>query len=580
MDYSGYGNQPAVANICLPENVEFHTYSGEFEYKNDGKLYLNVTGKSLTPFDSTNPSVVYIDNISINCCGSGTCVPAPNFTYETHGCSVAFHGTNTGDSGDFFWDFGDNSPIETGQNATHNYLFGGTFDVCLTIQCPDLEHGKTICQQISIPDTCDRCSTLPLQTASRCDTTGSWMTNFRFPVPKGFKSCTGDQLSVYSPDALMTVTSYQIDDSNPLSDTLCIAIRLTTPPDSSFEQNGATGYITLCSNGEVPRICRMFEVEAQACDNCRPAIENTAICDDLILNDKLRIYRGVITLTINTLGAIFCGATSLEAGFAVGNVTSNGTTYTITYTVSTTNNGLNKFSALLCFSIGNQRWCFPVNITLPPCTELPQDCAMNWSVKNMACAGVEGNNLVFNFAMSVNVGNWVICANGLFGTVDQGIVEVIQNPALLGGVLTFNVNMVLPCDSFVSGNVYNMRLYLCTEEGNLVCLFFPFRLFCQDCAEIGNRARAAVNKKDRAMGQYLIIPNPATDRISILIQDFDPEMQQEARLLNHTGSLVKSAYLSSDKTEIDLSQCYPGVYYVIISNNGALVRSEKVIIMR
>ncbi len=46
------------------------------------------------------------------------------------------------------------------------------------------------------------------------------------------------------------------------------------------------------------------------------------------------------------------------------------------------------------------------------------------------------------------------------------------------------------------------------------------------------------------------------------------------------GVLLRSVYLSSEKTEIDISQCYPGIYYLVLSSNGVLVESEKLIIMR
>lgn len=484
---------------------------------------MNITGERLN--QDSLISYLFIDNISINCCPPTACIPEPGFTDTLIGCTATFIGSNTGDPGDYLWDFGDGS-IDTGSIVTHQFLWGDTFTVCLTIRCPDSETTQTICHDIIIPDSCDNCFPLanPI-TASRCDTTESWIANFCIRVPKGFKACKDNKLFVSSPEVAITVLNYQIDVSHSLYDMVCVAMRITPPTGYNFEANGASGYISLCSEGETPMICRIFELDAESCDSCQTAITDLAECNDPNLNDNLRIYQGVITLTINDLAATPCGYSSSEAGFGVGTITSIGFTYTIPYTMTTSNNNLAKFSVLLCFGVSGETMCFPVDISLPPCTTLPQDCAMEWTVKNMACSGSDGGNLViFNFAMSVNIGNLQLCNGGLFGTVDGGIVDVITpSPTASGGVLTFNVNMIIPCDSFVSGEVYEMRLYLCTQEGDLECLLFPFRLFCDDCEEIGFRAQPVVDQKGKASSEYWIIPNPATDRINVFTTGFDPE---------------------------------------------------------
>lgn len=575
---------------CPPINAAFQHFTTPFSYSGSGNFFLNLSGEGVLPANPVDPltySHVLFDNISLSCCPS-PCEPVPSFTDSLEGCKLAVYGTNTGDEGEFYWDFGDNSTIQTGQNVTHEYIYGGTFRVCLTIKCPGSETGPSFCRYITVSDTCNSCQALPMQYATRCDTAASWMSNICFDVSKGFGSCEGENLSVYSPDVLMTVNSQQIDKTNPIFDRICIAINLTLPPNSNFDPNGATGYITLCSDGEIPMICREFQLMPQKCDSCLAPIENTAICDDPVVNDKLRIYRGEITLT-GDADLSFCDATSLETGFVPGIITSSGFVYTIPYTFSTTDPTLNKFSVVLCFkSEDGKKFCYTVNITLPICIDYPQDCKYEWMVKEMECTRLEGDNVIVNISKSEYVGNFVLCGIGLFGTVDHGTVEVIQTPTLIGGNLTFNINIIIPCDSFVSGDVYKMRLYLCTPEGNLACLLYPLRLTCDLCdttglgggGGLGGKPQVTPKPKRADMGQYTILPNPATDRISVIAKGFDPEQRQEIRLFNPLGSLVQSVYLSSDKTELDVSRCFPGVYYVLILSNGALVRSEKVVIMR
>lgn len=574
---------PQNNNECYNSTFTFHHHEEYFYYNGDEGAYLNISGERLN--QDSLISYLFIDNISINCCPPTACIPEPGFVDTLIGCTATFTGSNTGDPGDYLWDFGDGS-IDTGSIVTHQFLWGDTFTVCLTIRCPDSETTQTICHDIIIPDSCDNCFPLanPI-TASRCDTTESWVANFCIRVPKGFKACKDNKLFVSSPEVAITVLNYQIDVSNSLYELVCVAIKLISPTGYNFEANGATGYISLCSDGEIPMICRYFEIDPFVCDDCGTPISNTAICNDPNLNDNIRIYRGSISVTL-TSTTDYVQVVSTESIFEVNptSVTKIGGNFTIPYSFITTNHNLANFQVILNFvnTSDGTRTCVPVNITLPVCDALPTNCGLEWSVKNMACSGSDGGNLViFNFNMSVNVGNLELCNGGLFGTVDGGKVYILTpSPTSSGGVFTFNVDMVIPCDSFVSGEIYNMRLYLCTEEGDLECLLFPFRLFCDDCTGIGFRAEPVLNQKNKTADQYWIVPNPATDRLNIFTTGRDPEKRQEARLFNQLGRLVKSADLSSDSTEIDVSPYSPGIYYLVISNNGTLVKSEKVIIMR
>lgn len=579
LDYSPQGN-----NECYDSTEVFHHYSETFFFKGDEGLYLNISGEK-TSIDSL-ASIVFIDNLSISCCPVTLCEPEPGFTDTIVGCTATFTGTNTGDDGDYLWDFGDGS-TDTGMVVTHKFLWGDTFTVCLTIRCSDMETSATFCDEIIIPDSCNVCDTLPGARASRCDTNEVWVANFCFNVPKGFKACKDNNLFVSSPEVNISHASYQIDESSSLYDQVCITLQITSPTGYNFEQNGATGYISLCADGEVPMICRIFELYPQICDNCQVAVADTATCNDLDPNDQWRIYQGTISLTLSFAGGTFCGAWSSEAGFSIGTPSSIGATYTIPYDIVTTDFSLSSFSVLLCFfnSIDGKRHCVSVDIILPICDPFPENCVDEWSVKNMACSGIDGNgNVIVNISKSIHVGNHKLCAGGLFGTVDGGTVSVIPSSVILsGGVLNFSVNIIIPCDSFVNGEVSEMRIYLCTEEGELECYLFPFRLYCDDCAQIGggNRSPSFTERKSStAANQYRIIPNPANDRVSVISTAFDADKRQEARLFNHMGLLIQSVYLSSEKMEIDIGQCYPGIYYLVFSSNGALVKSEKLIILR
>ncbi len=132
--------------VCLPTDAVYSFHSQSFTYHDgDGKyLYMaNVAG--------TGNTIVFIRNISINCCESD-CNVRPSFDFEVDNCSVNFNGFNTGDPGIFDWDFGDGNG-NTGPNVTHAYTAPGTYQVCLTINCEEMAE-EVACQDVTITSGC------------------------------------------------------------------------------------------------------------------------------------------------------------------------------------------------------------------------------------------------------------------------------------------------------------------------------------------------------------------------------------------------------------------------------------------
>lgn len=90
---------PQNNNECYDSTYAFHHHEEYFYYNGNEGLYLNVTGKRLTQDSLT--AYFFIDNISINCCPSITCIPEPAFTDTLIGCRATFTGSNSGDPGDY-----------------------------------------------------------------------------------------------------------------------------------------------------------------------------------------------------------------------------------------------------------------------------------------------------------------------------------------------------------------------------------------------------------------------------------------------------------------------------------------------
>jgi len=591
VDYVGQQNFD-----CYQDNAVFQHYSGPFTYNGDGKVYLNVSGKGLDPYTNDTYTIVFVDNISINCCGCGVCcTPVPDFDYNLEACSVTFTGTNTGDEGEYHWDFGDGT-TGTGANVTHDYIFGGIFTVCLTILCGDMETSATICKEIEIPDNCNECEGLDPVTATLCEESelgpNKYLANFCFQVPKGFKACKPGKLYVASPDpdVVIVVETYEIDESNISYDEVCVAISVTLP--SSFSASYALGRVVLCDD-EGNMICREFRIIPDVCDNCLDEIHTTALCEDTNPSDNIYIYEGTVTFTLPS-GATPCGWNSPLSGFEVLGTPSvtMGTpndTWTVNYRITTTNNKLMLTTALLCFSISNTTYCIPLDITIIPC-RLPDDCVAAWTPKNMTCTSTENGEYVFNIKKQVYAGPYDLCAGGLFGTVDGGGYVEVNDADVAFGVFTFDIDIRIPITAFENcTTTYNLKLYLCDHLGNIVCYHFPFVLCCGSGGGTGGGSGSGFSDgvfdyQSRAgsgtPSEYRILPNPANDKLVVVAHDVDPLKQRELRLLDHTGRLVSAVRLTAEAEIIDVAAYPPGVYIVMVLENGLPVKVEKVAIVR
>ncbi|HFA51677.1 MAG TPA: T9SS type A sorting domain-containing protein, partial [Bacteroidetes bacterium] len=421
------------------------------------------------------------------------------------------------------------------------------------------------------------------------DTTNTYLANFDFEVPKGFKGCRDDDnLFTWSDEVAIVLESFEIDESDPDHDLIDVAILLTPPAGYDFVTEGATGIITLCdSTGNM--ICRQFNIEAQTCDACQPEVTSVASCADTNPNDDVFVYEGSVTVTI--LGGsniATCGVISQEVGFSVS-YSQIGNDWTINYSITTSEEGFTQTSALLCFyhQVDQTKTCIPLTITVespcpPPFPPLPTDCVANWDPKEMTCTGEGEGNVIFHIPnMSVTGAPYSLCEEGLFGTVDGGSggQVVVNSASFYGGVLFFDINILIPSQNFVSGQVYDVRLYLCDIFGNPVCYLFPYTLTCGGDGGTGGRPLGEFNPNG-PISTYSILPNPATDKLIVISDQFDNEKEQEIRLFDHLGRLVKAAYLLSGKQEINVTDLHRGIYFVAILEGGLLVKVEKVAIIR
>lgn len=331
-----------------------------------------------------------ITNIEIDCS------IAPDFTIDQEDCRVGFNGFNSGDPGQFYWTFGDGA-IAYGNEVTHNYIFTGDFEVCLTVAC-DLETSNTKCDTVSVTDpSCDQCEVFEIEIdAVLCEQsdslTNKYLANFELVVDKGFKPCLFGNLYISSPDAAINATTYIIDTTDTYRDIIFIAA--TIEPDSieGFETTGIYGHLTLCGPDDA-FICYTFHATGSTCDVCdEVTLLSIAECNDPEPEDGIYVYRGAIEIVlsgINGLGYSFCGSTSTEAGFE-GEAVENPediNSYILDYSIIRNQSGPFTATTLLCFidKSSEEKLCVTLNIRVDvPCIpqEPPTDCPINGILPN------------------------------------------------------------------------------------------------------------------------------------------------------------------------------------------------------
>ena len=155
---------------------------------------------------------------------------------------------------------------------------------------------------------------------------------------------------------------------------------------------------------------------------------------------------------------------------------------------------------------------------------------------------------------------------------------VITSGNYANGFIEFDIEILIPVDDFISGETYRIRLYICDEEGNLVCLLFPYRLTCEGFERVESRGEERGHIEEDS-GSYVVWPNPARSMLHIKGGRLEEGSQRSIHLLDHLGRLVRKEVSNDMQITLDIGDLPSGVYFVSIQENGLLVETEKVIIM-
>lgn len=78
-----------------------------------------------------------------------------------------------------------------------------------------------------------------------------------------------------------------------------------------------------------------------------------------------------------------------------------------------------------------------------------------------------------------------------------------------------------------------------------------------------------------------IFPNPANDRLFVILENSLPKERVQIRMHDLTGKLLKTQYFENDKLrlEIDISDLPNGIYSASIVSDKIMLKSMKIIVI-
>jgi PKD repeat protein len=536
--------------------------------------------------------------------------PTPDFTITSDvsnpKCTKIFTALNPGNYGSISWDFGDGR-TGTGNPVTHTYIIGGfTFDVCMTVTClsnPDIV--VTVCKEVYIDASCDDCERLPqllhpiiLECGSQIPGFAVYTANVSFEVPKGYGYCDDGELPHWSEgfDDIEIEAYFDVTDTT--IDKVYLGITMVVPAGTPFPLENST-YVVLCNeNGD--EICRSFRFVIQTCHQCITPDPSTAVCDDPNPTDNDFVYTGSVELIYPVPAGSYtmCTNTTSEARFVITGFTQNGNiSRTIHYQITTDDPNYDGTFVTFCLGGGpsSLRYCYPTQILVseicapePP----PTSCVENWLPKVFECTSVNQltGKVIFDLdpmTLEGQNGTYQLCGDELDATLEGGGTVIVEDGYILpnGTDLFFNIRIELPLVGFQSGEVHDLRLYVCTNTGEVVCFRVPIIFNCErlpggEGGGGGIGGGGGRPAKGEFGKRHLIFPNPTTGLL--VVSSFGYEIGEigEFRLYDHVGRTVFTSELSDGRREYNFNQFHPGIYFATILVDGKVKTTEKVVLLR
>ncbi|HKK89349.1 MAG TPA: M43 family zinc metalloprotease, partial [Saprospiraceae bacterium] len=280
---------------CEQELLNQHSFSFIYDPSIHGKyLYVEPVPSTV----SGGYHIVRVGDIHVYSC-EPECFPDPDFTFTVNNCNeVDFVGDNFGDPGSYNWDFGYNNETGTGKNISHTFLYDGTFDVCLTIECGQEFESETICQEVII-DGCEDCGEADITDVVLCDQNGNgnYLGHIEFLIPEDVSICDTDP-EAWSPEVSILVNNWNFSQAG-AGQKWFIAEILVNPGSFDLDNNPAEVFYKFCLPNGDP-VCYRGTISGSTCGSCNNPIVSNATCDPLQSGHMpgMYVHTGTVTFTI------------------------------------------------------------------------------------------------------------------------------------------------------------------------------------------------------------------------------------------------------------------------------------------
>jgi len=154
---------------------------------------------------------------------------------------------------------------------------------------------------------------------------------------------------------------------------------------------------------------------------------------------------------------------------------------------------------------------------------------------------------------------WRVCGPDMIGLLDGGELKLNSINNTSTGV-SIDLSIVVPMSAMLPA-AYNATIYLCNDQGEMICYDLVYWLNC------GGGDRPAGRSLSR-ISTYDISPNPASTEVMVSYSDLADAELCEISFYTLQGQLVQSAEVSKVSPTTDIQSLPNGVYIVTVREEG------------
>lgn len=426
-----------------------------------------------------------------------------------------------------------------------------------------------------------------LATARACENPDEfddeYLININLDIDEGYFPCSS---SLYSLSGIVdySVLTYHYLPNGSLNISISVnpGISGLSNVGNDFFLNGPNyAYLELCNeNGDVQ--CFTLEIKPEICDQCEPPIYISLDCVEVFPSDDgtTYVYQNNTSFFLPELPDdeeyTECETTSTHAGNHQSLVI-QGNKIKYDFAITSSSNEPQSGTNLLCFEDEHGNIiCKEIHFTTKPCFVECTDSFIE--TVELECGEVrEDGYVTYDISRIIldmtNLAGYSFCGASAYGSV--GIQITKERP--------IDAKLFVHCER-VEKNQIPINVYLCSDEGEIICLTVNLSLNCTlECEKYGeftdgdedylDTRLSGSNKSDR----FNLSPNPTQGNLLVNIRDLREQEKFTLNIRNTTGKIVQEGVITQNEQNINMESLIPGIYFVRLSNINGETHIQKII---